>query len=245
MGVSDTGIDGPREFPATSWSALLELKDPRSPEYERNLQRLVTLYWRPVYVVVRRSWARDADQARDLTQEFFADVVLDGPILQTATQERGSFRSFLRGAIANFMRARQRHDRRVKRGGRASIINIDEQDDSAALSLAAAGTPDELFDAAWNQVVLAEAIRVVERRLDSEGKQTAFALFQRYDLDHEREALSYATLGEPFGMNTDQVKRALGHARVCLREALTEVVRGYVNGPEELAVELRRLLGGR
>src|SRR5262245_34630128 len=103
MGVSESGIHGNREFPSTSWSVIVHAQDASSPDYARHLRRLVELYWRPVYSVIRQSWSRSHDDAKDLTQDFFATVVLDRELVKTYAPERGSFRTLLRTAITRFM----------------------------------------------------------------------------------------------------------------------------------------------
>jgi DNA-directed RNA polymerase specialized sigma24 family protein len=104
MGVSDDGISGGREFPPTSWSLILHARDPASPTYTRYLRRLVELYWRPIYCVVRHASRGSHEDAKDLTQEFFATVIFDRELLIKYVPERGSFRTLLRAALTSFMR---------------------------------------------------------------------------------------------------------------------------------------------
>src|SRR5688500_2497147 len=113
MRVTGNGISGDRDFPETSWSAIRHAQDPGSPEYQRQLRQLVALYWRPVYVVIRHAWSKTPDDAKDLTQQFFADVVFSGALIQSFAPERGSFRKLLRAAINNFVRNSVRDARRL------------------------------------------------------------------------------------------------------------------------------------
>lgn len=245
MGVSDTGIQGEREFPSTSWSAIRKAQDPGSPEYERHLRRLIELYWRPVYCVIRHGWTRGNDDAKDLTQEFFATVVLDRELVRSYVPERGSFRSLLRAAITSFMRNVARDAGRQKRGGGVSPLSLDAfgLDTLEALPDADKMSPEQIFDTTWNQVVMAEAVGLLARKLEAEGKAQAFEVFRRYDLEGDSADLSYAALGAKLGLSGPQVKHALQHARATFREIVTDIVRGYVDGPEDLAAELRSLFG--
>jgi hypothetical protein len=73
MGVDETGISGKHGFPVTSWSMIRSARDPASPEYARHPRRLIELYWRPVYSVVRSAFRVPPDDAKDLTLVFFSN----------------------------------------------------------------------------------------------------------------------------------------------------------------------------
>jgi len=246
LGVTDSGILGDREFPSTSWSVILRVQDPDSPEYGRHLGRLIELYWRPVYSVIRHAYGRAHDDAKDLTQEFFATVVVDRALVRTFAPERGSFRTLLRTALTHFMRDVARGATRQKRGGGALPVSLDRFEAGAfdAVPGAEQLTPEQMFDLTWNEAVMSEALARLEKRLAGEGRATVYEVFRRYDLAGDGEEASYADLGRELGMSVPQVKHALLHARATFREIVTALVRGYVDDPADLAAELRRLLGG-
>jgi DNA-directed RNA polymerase specialized sigma24 family protein len=180
--------------------------------------------------------------AKDLTQAFFTEAVLEGNLLRSFVPERGSFRAFLRRAITYFMCEAKRDASREKRGGNLTFISADAIDDADAPADGSPELPpDEVFDRAWNRLVLARALERLEARLDREGKAAAFELFERYELDGERTSLSYADIGRSYGLTAAQVKHALMHARAAFRDVVTEVVRDYVDGPEDLNRELELL----
>lgn len=246
MGVSDSGILGEREFPSTSWSVILRAKDSSSPEYARHLGRLIELYWRPVFCVIRHAYKRTRDDAKDLTQDFFASVVLDRALVRTFAPERGSFRALLRTALTNFMRDLARHDGSRKRGGGVAPIPIDELTAEALDAVPGSDqmTPEQLFDLSWNETVMSGALARLEERLTGEGRAGVLEVFRRYDLCDDGARPSYADLGGELGLSVPQVKHALLHARATFRELVTGMVRAYVDDPADLAAELHRLLGG-
>lgn len=247
MGVSYSGIHGAHEFPATSWSVIVNARDPDHPQYARTLHRLIELYWKPVYCVIRHARRCGPDDAKDLTQAFFTDVVLDRSLLANYRQERGSFRSLLRAAIANYLQDEARFRDRKKRGGGTVPLSLDGWGDLepelGELPDARSLSPEQLFDLAWNEAVMSTGLSRLEARLAAEGKQTAFELFKRYDVDGESESLSYEALGRAAGLSVPQVKHALLLARGAFREIVTELVRGYVDDSADLAAELRHLFG--
>ncbi len=245
MGVTDRGIGGDREFPSTSWSVILQVRDPGSPDYARHLSRLVELYWRPVYSVIRHGWNKSHDDAKDLTQDFFATVVFDRDLVKAYAPERGSFRSLVRKAITHFMRDVGRDADRQKRGGGALPVSLEKITEDAIEAVPGAErlTPEQIFDVAWNEAVMSEAVAILEKKLKADGKAAAFEAFRRYDLDGDSADLSYAALGQSLSMTAPQVKHALLQARATFREIVTDIVRGYVDDPADLAAELRNLFG--
>lgn len=245
MAIDDAGISGKRGFPATSWSMIRHAQDPTSPEYDRHLRRLVELYWRPVFLVIRSAWNRPAEEARDLTQEFFAEVIFDRGLAKLFAPERGSFRSLLRAAIKSFMLNALRDGKRLKRGGGVEIVSIDHTTlTDADTPVAEAGlSPDELFDAAWNRAVISEALARLELRLTAAGETLGMSAFRSYDVDGDRDDLTYDEAAKALGVSVAQFKRALFHARDLFRETVTDLVREYVDGPDELDRELRSFFG--
>ncbi len=244
MGGTDEEAGGGGRFPATSWSLLCHLKDGEAKERERHLRRLVTLYWKPVYLVVRHSWARTDADAEDLTQLFFERAVLQGRLFQSFSRDKGSFRAFLKGAVTKFLMSEARYAGRQKRGGHLRFVNIDADLPSLQELVADAEhlTPDQVFDAAWTRIVVSRALELLAETLRRDGRETSLEVFRRYELG-SGPTTSYSDVGQALGLTTDQVKHALAEARVAFRDIVTSIVREYVDGPDELTAELDRLLG--
>ena len=101
-------------FPATRWTRVVAAVG-QGDEAERALNEICELYWYPLYAFVRRQ-GKPAEDAQDLTQGFFADL-LRSAALQRADREKGRLRSFLLGAMKNYMAYEYRKDMAQKRGG--------------------------------------------------------------------------------------------------------------------------------
>jgi RNA polymerase sigma-70 factor (ECF subfamily) len=80
------------------------------------LETLCATYWPPLYAYIRRD-GRDATEAQDLTQEFFARL-LARDYLQHLHHQEGKFRSFLLAYLKNFLSEQRRKAGAQKRGGR-------------------------------------------------------------------------------------------------------------------------------
>jgi RNA polymerase sigma-70 factor (ECF subfamily) len=58
-------------FQNTLWSQVFTAGQLNSPNCKQALEELCRLYWFPIYAFLRR-WGQDREDARDLTQGFFA-----------------------------------------------------------------------------------------------------------------------------------------------------------------------------
>src|ERR1051325_5907301 len=91
---------GASQFPTTRWTLVVAAGDPRRKEARSALVSLCENYWYPLYAYLRRR-GYPADQAQDLTQEFFTRV-LEGRYLDRADPEKGRFRCFLLTSLKFF-----------------------------------------------------------------------------------------------------------------------------------------------
>src|SRR5256885_9151341 len=103
MGFGDTTLGGSaRSFPTTQWSQVLAAQDPTQPGYRDRLDALLRVYWKPAYAYIRVAWRKSNEDAKDLTQAFFARLLQNGRIAAVQT-EGGRFRSYLKQALRNFL----------------------------------------------------------------------------------------------------------------------------------------------
>ena len=105
-----------RGFASTRWSLVAAAGRGAAPEAREALAVLCRTYWYPLYAYARRRLAR-ADDAQDLTQEFFARI-LEKDYLQAADPRRGKFRSFLLSAFKHFLAKEHERATAQKGGGR-------------------------------------------------------------------------------------------------------------------------------
>ena len=104
-------------FASTRWTIVLEAGDSAtiSAHAFSALSELCQIYWRPLYSFLRRQ-GYGAEDARDLTQGFFADLI-ETRAYAHADREKGRFRSFLLGTLKHFAADVHDRGRALKRGG--------------------------------------------------------------------------------------------------------------------------------
>lgn len=239
----DTSLGGRGgSFPSTRWSTILAARDPASPACRRALEELCRRYWKPIYVYVRAVRGFSNEEAKDLTQEFLLEAI-EGNLLERYSADRGSFRTYLRGALRLFLLEQHRKTGSLRRGGdRRRFALRDEEAKSMEKLLRAPGLdPEQVFDEQWVSSVIDAALQDLFEELERDGKERQFRLFDRYELHPPPgESLSYPQIGEIFGMTESEVNHALTTCRRILRERIRDRIRDYVGIESEVEEEIRR-----
>jgi RNA polymerase sigma factor (sigma-70 family) len=221
------------EFPETQWSQLLALGDPDHPRRPELLEKLIAGYWRPTYLYVRAIRRVSAEDAEDLTQQFFT-MLLARRDLEKLSPERGSFRGFLKTALRHFLASAGRAER-----ARPALFPYAEAE--AAWQSHPDLPPDEAFDRAWARTVLLDAVERLKRELLSSGRVRPFEIFEAYCLKDEK--VTYQALAQRFGVSEDEIRNRLREVRLRLREILRRLVREYLGPDENIDQELAFILG--
>ena len=238
---AESGGANPQElFVTTHWSVVLSAGNPNSPKAAAALAELCQTYWYPLYVFARRH-GNGHDDAMDLTQSFF-EKLLTGNAISTADRNRGRFRNFLLAAFKNFTANEWKRSKRLKRGGGADLISLDEETADERYRhepVDTAATPDEEYDRNWAVVLLERALAKLEEEYPAKKDMfTALKIFLMQD-GSEKE---YAKSGERRGMSTAAVKMQVSRMRKRFREVLCSEVAHTVSKAEDVDQELQELL---
>src|SRR5437660_1933757 len=160
----------PRVFATTHWSVVIAAGQEDSVPAQRALETLCRGYWYPIYVYVRRKGYGPED-AQDLTQEFFAQLI-SKEHLQLADRNKGKFRTFLLAMLDYFLAREWSRAHRQKRGGQFRFVSLDQQtpEERYRLEPADSDTPEKKFAREWALAVLKRAMDALERELKANGK---------------------------------------------------------------------------
>jgi RNA polymerase sigma factor (sigma-70 family) len=230
MSYDDTAIGGPAgQFPSTQVSLLEAVSGGMAGEA---LEKVVALYWKPVYRFLRVKFGKDNEDAKDLTQSFFA-TALERDLFGRFDPAKASFRGYLRMAVERFAANQHAAAQAAKRGGDLRFVPVDEVD-------LAAIPAEEVFEREWRRQVFALAIDDLRTLAEREGKQLKFGIFEEYDLT-AGERPTYAELAARHGIAETSVTNHLAWARRMLRGLVTERLRGVTPGERELREEMRRI----
>lgn len=205
------------------------------------LEILCRQYWYPLYVFVRRR-GYDEHQAQDLTQEFFARLLV-GDSLKTAQPERGRFRTFLLGALKHFLANDWRDSQRLKRGGGTEFISWDELEPERRYALEPMddASAESLYDRRWAQAVVSNALAELEAESRREGLSERFAALKVF-LQGNGGMDSYATVAARLGLSEAATKSAIFRLRRRYGELIREEIAQTVSSPAEVEAEIQYLI---
>lgn len=227
-------------FATTHWSVVLRAGGSDPDVAKSALSFLCEGYWYPLYAFLRRRGSAP-DEAQDLTQGFFADLLERGDI-EKADPERGRFRSFLLGSLKHFVANERAREQALKRGGGRAHLSLDFQaaEDRYRLEPHDSRTPERLFEANWARELLDRVVDGLRAEYVEEGKRE---LFDRLVpcLAGDLEAQPYAEIAAGLEMSEGAVKIAAHRLRKRFRVRLRSEIAHTVAEPEDVEDEIHAL----
>jgi len=163
-------------FLTTHWSLI---KDAGSDEGGRDyalIGLLMAQYWKPVYCYVRRK-GYDNEEAKDLTQGFFHEVVLGHDLIQTAEPSKGRFRSLLLMALNRYLINVHNSATARKRIPKEKLVSLDFDESSHLPEPVAASSPEDSFNYAWVSTLLERVLEEVEAKCHEDGLSAHWHIF--------------------------------------------------------------------
>ena len=234
-------LPGSSQFPTTRWTLVVDAGDPQRKDARSALVSLCENYWYPLYAYLRRR-GYAADQAQDLTQEFFMRV-LEGRYLDRADQEKGRFRSFILTSLKFFAADEQDRQRAQKRGGGAVVsFEFSSGESGEERYQREPGhdeTPERIFERRW---ALSMLERVMERLRDEfvqHGRPENFERMKVFLLGQSEAP--YAALAREMNTSEGALKVAIHRLRKRYRELFRQEIADTVADPAEVESELRYL----
>jgi RNA polymerase sigma-70 factor (ECF subfamily) len=232
---------GDPQFHTTHWSLIARAAAEPSEKAEAALADLCQAYWYPVYAFIRRR-GNSAEDARDLTQEFFATLLEKG-YLADADPDRGRFRTFLLTAAARFVGKQHEKAAAQKRGGgkQPLSLNFDDGETRYQREPSHDWTAERIFERRWALTLLDRTLAQLRQEHDESGKLAQFEALKVF-LTGEAGAPPLRQIAENLGMTEGAVKVAVHRLRQKYREALRAEIAQTVAAHEDVDSELHALL---
>jgi RNA polymerase sigma-70 factor (ECF subfamily) len=231
---------GSARFATTHWSVVLAAGRPGTPDAQEALATLCQTYWYPLYVFIRRQ-GHNAEDAQDLTQEFFARL-LEKDYLRLADANRGKFRSFLLAACKHFLAKERDRACALKRGGGRPPLPLDFQAGETRYCLEPAHdwTADRIFERRWTLTLLDQVLSQLQDEYVQAGKGRVFDRLKGY-LTGEKGGPPYAQVAAELDLTEGAVKVAVHRLRQRYRELLRAAIGHTVADSADIEDELHQL----
>jgi RNA polymerase sigma-70 factor (ECF subfamily) len=238
MGGSQEG------FLTTQWSWILSAGTTDTQRHKAILDQIAQRYWKPVYCYLRRK-GYSSDHAKDLTQGFFCDIVLDRHLIQRADKTKGRFRSFLLTALECFLVDQQRSRSAKCRSPAGMLVSLDDANMPELPSAAAGLDPSEMFSYVWATEILDEALAEVTRRCLATRKETHWRLFQEKVLKPIMDGQSgppWAELCRRYGVPDERTaSNMIITVKRCFQRVLEDLLRRHAASDCDLDEEFHDL----
>ncbi|MGB2862099.1 MAG: sigma-70 family RNA polymerase sigma factor [Sedimentisphaerales bacterium] len=163
-------------FLTTHWSLIKEAGSSDEQNNQALESLLLNRYWKPVYCYLRRK-GHNNEQAKDLTQGFFHEVVLGQRLIEKADAAKGRFRSLLLIALNRYIGDVREKETAQKRFPKGHFVSIDGVAPPEIPQSIAGSAPERTFDYAWVSVLLEQVLEKVERECREDGKNVHWGIF--------------------------------------------------------------------
>ena len=231
-----------KAFPKTSWTAIAAAGGVGNEAAQRAVANLLKRYLPALRAYLLHQRRFSADQADDLLQGFVTTRILEHHLIAHADPQRGRFRNLLLGSLNHYIANQSRDERRAKRyPGSGRLMALDE----APPIPSDAAQPSDVFDVAWAQEAIGEALRRMESACRDRNRLELWSLFRaRVVLPaiEGAEPVPYQELVRQYAFHTPaQATNALVTAKRMFVRLLREVIAEYAQSEAEVEEELVHL----
>ncbi|MCA9061677.1 MAG: sigma-70 family RNA polymerase sigma factor [Planctomycetaceae bacterium] len=236
----------PGRFATTQWSLVVAAAEHRAAAFGQDkaaaaaLESLCRSYWLPLYAYAKRR-ERNVEDARDLTQQFFAEL-LEKNFLAAADPGRGRFRTFLLTAFQNFLSKDYARRETRRRGGGRQILSLDftSGDSQMTFEPTIDQTPEQIFDRQWAMTLLQNVVDRLKEEYQAAGKAGQFAALKD-TITGRSHNVPLASAAEQLGMTEAAAKMAAHRLRRRYRDLLRQEIAETVASPRDVDAEIRSL----
>lgn len=225
-------------FLTTHWSLIEGVKEDKDRAL---IGLLLERYWKPAYCYLRRKGFGN-EQAKDLTQGFFHEIVLSRRLIERAEQAKGRFRLFLLHALNQYLIDERRREKAQRRIPQAKLVPLDISHPPVLPQKMQQLGPEQCFEYAWKADLLERALSELKQWYLGREMDTHWHLFRERLLRPSLDGLEAPTLARlcgRYGIENEVIaSNMLGTVNRKFQTILTKHVRQTVLSGEVAEEEL-------
>ena len=191
-------------FLTTHWSLIDGIQTHQ--DKDRSLiNLLLERYWKPVYCYLRRKGYQN-EEAKDLTQGFFHEIVLNRRLIDRADASKGRFRSFLLCALDQYLIDRRRRESTRNCIPKEKLIPFDITDPPELPRIILECSPEECFAYTWKSELLERTLAQVQADCEQQGLEMHWRIFRDKVLDptlNNKESEPMKTIAARYGITSE------------------------------------------
>jgi len=231
-------------FASTRWTVVRQAADSQTASQHAlsALSELCQIYWRPVYVFLRRQ-GYPFDEAEDLTQGFFAHFI-ENRTYSRASPEKGRFRAFVLGALKYYVADARKHERAQKRGGGVALLPLDDAaiaDAEACATEFARWDADRVYEREWAAALLRQALKRLAEECALGGKKDLFESLKAHLSPGVGTRVPYDQIATRLGRSAATLRSDVARLRERFGAILREEVQSTLLDAADVDAELRYL----
>ena len=234
-----------QRFHTTCWTKINDIKTSDKAKEQMIINELLGLYWKPVYCYLRHK-GNSNEVAKDLTQGFFHEVVINRHLIQQADKSRGKFRTFLLTALDRYTRDVHQKETAGKRKPSGKLFSLDEFDMPDVSVDIHDLTAEQGFHYAWMADLLDRVFAEVEQECTNTQKEIHCKVFSARVLDpliHSKKAASLSEICANLGIdNESRASNMVITVKRRLRKALERNLTKLSQSGKEVEEEINELL---
>ena len=170
-------MGGVREsFLTTHWSLIEGIKKHQDKD-QALIGLLLERYWKPVYCYIRRKGYPN-EEAKDLTQGFFHEIVLSRHIVERTDPSKGRFRSFLLHTLSQFLIDQKRKGTTKTRIPDHKLVPLDISNPPVLPQTIFERSPEDCFTYTWKSDLIDRTVSEVQTECEKQGLQTHWHIFR-------------------------------------------------------------------
>jgi len=164
---------GDHWFHTTQWTEICQLPQSDGSVRSKLLETLLSRYWSPIYWYVRKK-GYDRDLAKDLTQDFFHEIVLGRGLFDKVSQDKGRLRNYLLVAVERYLASFERKRSAKKRRPTQAVISLDQVDCPEPQT---DEDPEQAFCRGWAAELLDRSLAELSEMCHGLGDQVLWSIF--------------------------------------------------------------------
>ena len=231
-------------FLTTHWSLIEDVK--KQPDQDRALiGLLLERYWKPVYCYLRQK-QYDNEQAKDLTQGFFHEIVLNLDLIQRADQSKGRFRSFLLFALNQYLMNQKRREDAQKRIPKDKMVSLDTIGLPVLPQRIVDSGPEESFNYAWVSNLLDQVLTEVQHKCCEQEMETHWCVFSERVVEPLLNSSTPPSLVDICAKYSIESEKKASNMIITVKRrfqaTLKQYIRSTVASESEMAAELKEIM---
>ncbi len=239
-----TSMGGERGvFLTTHWSLIEDVKENQDKD-RALIGLLLKRYWKPVYCYLRHKGC-DNEQAKDLTQGFLHEIVLNRHLVERADSSKGRFRSFLLHALNQYLLDQRRKEKAGKHIPKDKLVPLDIADPPELSQMVTKLDAEQSFNYVWKADLLERAFTEVKDRYTKQGMETHWYVFRDRLLQptlEGRDRPSLKQICQKYNIDNEATaSNMLNTVKKLVRSVLKNHVRQTVVSGEVVEEELKEI----